>query len=153
MLTVLFRLIDVGGQRTERKKWIHFFEDVTSILFCVALSEYDLTLREDSHTNRMLESLRVFRDILKNKWFTNTPVILFFNKTDLFKEKIQRVDLNVTFPGYKGGKNFTAASEYIQGLFKSQNKKRKKPLYFHFTTATDSNNIRFVFSAVQVNER
>jgi len=44
---------------------------------------------------------------------------------------------------------FQAIKEEIQGLFKSQNKKRKKPLYFHFTTATDSNNIRFVFSAVQ----
>ena len=42
-----FRLVDVGGQRSERKKWIHCFEDVTAILFFVALSAYDLGLRED----------------------------------------------------------------------------------------------------------
>ena len=42
-----FRLLDVGGQRSERKKWIHCFEDVTAIFFCVALSAYDLVLRED----------------------------------------------------------------------------------------------------------
>ena len=41
-------LLDVGGQRSERKKWIHCFEDVTAIFFCVALSAYDLVLREDS---------------------------------------------------------------------------------------------------------
>ena len=41
------RLVDVGGQRSERKKWIHCFEDVTAILFFVALSAYDLGLRED----------------------------------------------------------------------------------------------------------
>ena len=41
------RCIDVGGQRSERKKWIHCFEDVTAILFFVALSAYDLGLRED----------------------------------------------------------------------------------------------------------
>lgn len=39
--------MDVGGQRSERKKWIHCFEDVTAILFFVALSAYDLGLRED----------------------------------------------------------------------------------------------------------
>jgi guanine nucleotide-binding protein G(i) subunit alpha len=41
------RVFDVGGQRSERRKWIHCFEGVTAILFCVALSEYDLVLRED----------------------------------------------------------------------------------------------------------
>ena len=42
-----FRIVDVGGQRSERKKWIHCFEDVTAILFFVALSAYDLGLREE----------------------------------------------------------------------------------------------------------
>ena len=45
---ILFhRIVDVGGQRSERKKWIHCFEDVTAILFFVALSAYDLGLREE----------------------------------------------------------------------------------------------------------
>lgn len=42
-------MFDVGGQRSERKKWIHCFEDVTSIIFCVALSEYDQVLLEESN--------------------------------------------------------------------------------------------------------
>jgi guanine nucleotide-binding protein G(i) subunit alpha len=41
-------MFDVGGQRSERKKWIHCFESVTSIIFCVALSEYDQVLLEES---------------------------------------------------------------------------------------------------------
>ena len=45
-----FRLFDVGGQRSERKKWIHCFEDVTAIIFCVAMSEYDQVLHEDETT-------------------------------------------------------------------------------------------------------
>ena len=45
-------LFDVGGQRSERKKWIHCFEAVTSIIFCVALSEYDQVLLEESGQNR-----------------------------------------------------------------------------------------------------
>ena len=40
-------VIDVGGRKSERRKWIHCFQDVTSILFLVALSGYDQCLAED----------------------------------------------------------------------------------------------------------
>ncbi len=49
---LLHRLIDVGGQRSERKKWIHCFEGVTAILFCAAISAYDLVLIEDDQVVR-----------------------------------------------------------------------------------------------------
>ena len=88
-----FRVFDVGGQRSERKKWIHCFEDVTAIIFIVALSEYDQVLVEDETTNRMHESLRLFDSICNNKWFVNTSIILFLNKKDLFEEKILRSGL------------------------------------------------------------
>jgi guanine nucleotide-binding protein G(i) subunit alpha len=47
-------MFDVGGQRSERKKWIHCFENVTSIIFCVALSEYDQVLLEESNQVRIV---------------------------------------------------------------------------------------------------
>lgn len=43
-----FSMFDVGGQRSERKKWIHCFESVDAIVFCVALSEYDQVLLEET---------------------------------------------------------------------------------------------------------
>ena len=46
------RMFDVGGQRSERKKWIHCFEGVTAIVFCVSLSAYDLMLAEDEEMVR-----------------------------------------------------------------------------------------------------
>lgn len=64
-------MFDVGGQRSERKKWIHCFESVTSIIFCVALSEYDQVLLE--------ESGQVKTNTIGNKrwnairWLTNMP--------------------------------------------------------------------------------
>lgn len=52
------RLVDVGGQRSERKKWIHCFEEVTAILFFVALSAYDLGLREEQQVVRVAAGWR-----------------------------------------------------------------------------------------------
>ena len=97
-----WRMVDVGGQRNERKKWIHCFQEVTALIFCVASSEYDLKLYEDENVNRMHESLTLFDEICNSQWFVGTSVILFLNKIDLFKKKIKKIDLNVCFPEYSG---------------------------------------------------
>ncbi|DAA20471.1 TPA: guanine nucleotide-binding protein G(z) subunit alpha-like [Bos taurus] len=93
-----FKMVDVGGQRSERKKWIHCFEGVTAIIFCVELSGYDLKLYEDNQTSRMAESLRLFDSICNNNWFVSTSLILFLNKKDLLAQKIRRIPLTVCFP-------------------------------------------------------
>ena len=95
-------MFDVGGQRSERKKWIHCFEGVTAIIFCVALSGYDLVLAEDEEMNRMMESMKLFDSICNNKWFVETSIILFLNKKDLFEQKIKYSPLTICFPEYKG---------------------------------------------------
>ena len=56
-------MFDVGGQRSERKKWIHCFENVTSIIFCVALSEYDQVLLEESSQVRRVNSAGCVQDL------------------------------------------------------------------------------------------
>ena len=104
-----FKMFDVGGQRSERKKWIHCFEGVTAIIFCVALSGYDLVLAEDEEMNRMMESMKLFDSICNNKWFVETSIILFLNKKDLFEEKIRHSPLTICFPEYKG-KGFLSLS-------------------------------------------
>ncbi|XP_024058024.1 guanine nucleotide-binding protein G(o) subunit alpha isoform X3 [Terrapene carolina triunguis] len=143
-----FRLFDVGGQRSERKKWIHCFEDVTAIIFCVALSGYDQVLHEDETTNRMHESLKLFDSICNNKWFTDTSIILFLNKKDIFEKKIKKSPLTICFPEYTGSNSFTEAVSYIQSQYESKNKSPNKEIYTHITCATDTNNIQFVFDAV-----
>ena len=47
-------MVDVGGQKSERRKWIHCFQDVTSILFLVSLSGYDQCLVEDKDAVRAI---------------------------------------------------------------------------------------------------
>jgi len=144
-----FKMVDVGGQRSERKKWIHCFQDVTAVIFCVALSEYDLKLFEDDETNRMQESLRLFRETCNLTWFKITAMILFLNKRDLFEEKISRVPLQVCFPDYTGPAEVGPALTFIQNKFEQQNLVTNKAIYSHITTATDTENIRYVFTAVK----
>lgn len=50
----------------------------------------------------MQESLKLFDSICNNKWFTDTSIILFLNKKDLFEEKIKKSSLTVCFPEYTG---------------------------------------------------
>lgn len=75
-------MFDVGGQRSERKKWIHCFENVTAIVFLVAISEYDQMLYEDESINRMQEALVLFDSICNSRWFVRTSIILFLNKVN-----------------------------------------------------------------------
>ncbi|CAH1961369.1 unnamed protein product [Acanthoscelides obtectus] len=144
-----FKMFDVGGQRSERKKWIHCFEGVTAIIFCVALSGYDLVLAEDEEMNRMVESMKLFDSICNSKWFVTTSIILFLNKKDLFEEKISRSPLTICFPEYTGPNTYEEAAEYVRMKFENLNKRKdQKEIYTHFTCATDTNNIKFVFDAV-----
>nr|XP_012291006.1 guanine nucleotide-binding protein subunit alpha-14 [Aotus nancymaae] len=147
---VIFRMVDVGGQRSERRKWIHCFESVTSIIFLVALSEYDQVLAECHNENRMEESKALFKTIITYPWFLNSSVILFLNKKDLLEEKIMYSHLISYFPEYTGPKqDVKAARDFILKLYQDQNPDKQKVIYSHFTCATDTENIRFVFAAVK----
>ncbi|KAB0358275.1 hypothetical protein FD754_002431 [Muntiacus muntjak] len=147
---IIFRMVDVGGQRSERRKWIHCFENVTSIMFLVALSEYDQVLVESDNENRMEESKALFRTIVTYPWFQNSSVILFLNKKDLLEDKILHSHLVDYFPEFDGPqRDAQAAREFILKMFVDLNPDSDKIIYSHFTCATDTENIRFVFAAVK----
>jgi guanine nucleotide-binding protein G(q) subunit alpha len=147
---IRFRMVDVGGQRSERRKWIHCFENVTSIIFLVALSEYDQILFESDNENRMEESKALFKTIITYPWFQHSSVILFLNKKDLLEEKIMYSHLVDYFPEYDGPqRDAIHAREHILRMFVDLNPDTEKIIYSHFTCATDTENIRFVFAAVK----
>ncbi|XP_069190063.1 guanine nucleotide-binding protein G(q) subunit alpha isoform X4 [Procambarus clarkii] len=147
---IRFRMVDVGGQRSERRKWIHCFENVTSIIFLVALSEYDQILFESDNENRMEESKALFKTIITYPWFQHSSVILFLNKKDLLEEKIMYSHLVDYFPEYDGEKqDHIGAREFVLKMYLAQNPDPDRMCYSHFTCATDTENIRFVFAAVK----
>ena len=141
------RLVDVGGQRTERRKWIHCFEDVTSILFIASLSGYNVNLVEDKSQNRLEESIALFKTILDRQIFNHITMILFLNKKDIFEKKITSVDLKDTFTDYTGKvKDMDEAKQFILSKFV---KNRSNIIYSHMTSAVDQSNVRHVFSAIK----
>ena len=162
-----YRMFDVGGQRSERKKWIHCFDQVTAVIFVAAISEYNQVLYEDNSMNRITEALLLFEEIANSKWFKQTSIILFLNKRDLFAEKICEVPFRAEgrFEEFRGphvvfGTNsailgteenrvcYEAAVQYLKDAFLARNKQQAtKEIYTHVTCATDTKNVEVVFNA------
>jgi len=100
-----FELIDVGGQRSERNKWISHFKDVKAILFVAALNHYATVIFEDENQNAMHESLGVFDKYINMDCFQETEIILFLNKDDLFRQKIREgIHLDICFKNHPNWK-------------------------------------------------
>lgn len=148
MGSLKIHMVDVGGQRSERKKWIHCFDNVTIIIFCVSLSEYDQTLLEEKLQNRLEESLVLFDSVVNLRWFARTSIVLFLNKIDVFAEKLQHLPLEKYFPDYTGGNDIKKAAKYVLWRFKQVNRSRLT-IYPHVTQATDTTNIKVVFVAMK----
>ncbi|KAL3876261.1 hypothetical protein ACJMK2_034129 [Sinanodonta woodiana] len=145
-----FLFVDVGGQRSQRQKWFQCFEGITSILFLASSSEFDQVLMEDRKTNRLIESCDIFETIINNKAFTNVSIILFLNKTDLLEEKVKHVNIKDYFPQFNGDPhNVEHVQNFMLNIFDERRRDKSKPLFHHFTTAIDTENIKFVFQAVK----
>mmetsp|Transcript_21318 Transcript_21318/g.52175 ORF Transcript_21318/g.52175 Transcript_21318/m.52175 type:complete len:375 (-) Transcript_21318:307-1431(-) len=146
-----FHIFDVGGQRNERKKWIHLFSDVTAVLFIASLSAFDQVLYEDRKINRMEESLNLFEEVCNLRWFSLTNIILFLNKSDLFEEKLKTVELAKYCKEYSGDNDFKSACLFIKDKFLERNKSDRKAsqIFTHITNATDTDHVKFVFNACQ----
>jgi guanine nucleotide-binding protein subunit alpha-12 len=150
MRGIPFHFVDVGGQRSQRQRWYLCFESVTSILFLASSSEFDQVLYEDRRTNRLIESCDVFEAIANNTAFAGVSIILFLNKTDLLEEKICCVNIADYFPQFTGDPHLLSAVQQFElGLFDARRRDRTRPLFHHFTTAIDTENIKFVFRAVR----
>ncbi|XP_066917292.1 guanine nucleotide-binding protein subunit alpha-13-like [Clytia hemisphaerica] len=147
-----FVMVDVGGQRSQRTKWFQCFDEVTSILFMVSSSAYDQVIMEDRRTNCLIESCMIFETIVNNKCFANVSIILFLNKTDLLEQKIESRHNSIKdfFLQFSGDPyNLQDVQNFILQMFDSRRRERSKALFHHFTTAIDTQNIKFVFHAVK----
>lgn len=148
-----FEVYDVGGQRSERRKWIECFEGVDAVVFVVALSEYDQNLAESKRVNRMMEALDLFESVVKNRAFHETSIMLFLNKKDIFAEKVLYSDIGAVahFSDYDG-----TAEDFDEGVLyfiqKFQDRLVDYELneaFIHVTCATNTTNMEFVLDSLK----
>ncbi|KAI6191065.1 hypothetical protein M3Y97_00187300 [Aphelenchoides bicaudatus] len=147
------RLIDAGGQKTERRKWIHCFENVTAVLFVASLSAFDQFLDEEPSKNALDDSVELFFNMYNNEFLRRCSFILFLNKKDILENKIQHTHFSKYFSNYKGKNrknNFEEVKDHIKNRFlaaEDEMAEERRHIYLHFTNATDRNNIEIVFGA------
>ncbi|KAI9457436.1 G-protein alpha subunit [Lactarius psammicola] len=128
--------------RGERKKWIHFFEGVTCVVFCASLQDYN------EFGNRLRESLFLFESVVNSRLFLQTSIVLFLTGIYELDAKLAELPLEEHFPEYTGGADVHKAAEYILGRFMQANRAHLN-VYSHITHVTDTSEIRQVFVAVK----
>lgn len=119
------------------------------MIFVASLSEYDQVMYEDAQKNRLMEALELFDEICNSQWFVRSSMILFLNKSDLFRKKLPTKPLNALFPDYTGGNDFEAATEFIAQKFLDKRRNPDMKIYYFVTCATDSTAISRVFYSVR----
>jgi len=141
-----FILCDVGGQRNERKKWEKSFEGVSVVIFVTSFNDYDLLCYEDNKTNRLVESLTLFEQIVNGEWFNKSLIMLIMNKIDLFQNKIKKVPLKNFYEDYDGGDDLDKAVAYLEKKFRALNKFEADRIFTFRSQATDSNTVKKILS-------
>lgn len=154
---VRIKLIDVGGQRAERRKWLHLFQGVHSIIYVVSLSEYDQTLFEDVNVYRLEESISLFKDLAKKEFLLESALVLFLNKFDLFLQKYVNRKIPINFTGKfpdapkveeeEDQETCEKAIEWFKHQYTSSFAGSKRLVYSHVTTALDGEQMKFVLNA------
>ena len=153
---VCFRVFDTGGVRSERKKWIHIFENVNSIAFAVDASAYCQLLFEDETVNRMQEQLILWDSIANSRWFIKTSFVLIFTKIDWLPEQLKLHPVTPFFPDFKepesGGMTQLIDSylAYIKDRFLSlmlseESRRRTRVMYADLIHIDDHNPAGVVF--------
>lgn len=146
-----FHIFDVGGQKSERKKWTRCFEGVDAVIFVVSLSSYNEMMFEDRSKNAMVDSMELFHNTVGDSHFDTSSFITFLNKKDLFEEKIAKVPITVcpAFADFNGedAHNFMETTSFIEGKFRSMCQGKNRTLYSHVSCALDPMNIKHIFQS------
>ncbi|CAA7264533.1 unnamed protein product [Cyclocybe aegerita] len=136
-----FYITDVGGTRNQRASWAPFFDDVQAILFLAPLA-FNQNLEEDPKTNRLEDSLNLWKDICGNRLLSNANLILFFNKKDVLEATLAAgVQIRKYVKTYADLPNdVPTATKYFRDKFRIIHKKlsaEPRPFICHETSAID----------------
>ncbi|KAJ4483690.1 guanine nucleotide binding protein, alpha subunit [Lentinula aciculospora] len=137
-----WRVFDVGGARSLRAAWAPFFEFIDAIIFLAPLSCFDQSLVEDPSVNRLEDSILLWRSIVSNRLLQKTELILFLNKCDILRAKLESgIQFSKWVISYGDRLNtFEGTSKYMKkkfGTIHKHNSPTARTFYCHFTSVTD----------------
>lgn len=142
-------VIDVGGQRNERKKWLHYFDDVQAIAYVVNLAAYNRVLFEDQKVNAMQEDIELFGTIAGNPLFRTIPIYLLLNKKDLFQQQLETANISKCFPDYDGLPEPDACMHYINSQFQQQMPRNKGLAGSYYISAHCKDDVKYAFDDIK----
>ncbi|THU95294.1 G-alpha-domain-containing protein [Dendrothele bispora CBS 962.96] len=149
-------IYDVGGSRSQRAAWAQFFDDVTVIIFLAPISAFNLALAEEPNTNRLADSLKIWRMICSNKLLSNVDLILLLNKIDILDKLLKKgygVQFSRFVTSYKDRPNKTEdVSRYLLDMFNQlhrQHSPKKRKIHPHITCAVDTKATAIVITHIQ----
>ncbi|KAG6374373.1 guanine nucleotide binding protein, alpha subunit [Boletus reticuloceps] len=141
--SVSWHLYDVGGARGQRHSWVPYFDDANAIIFVCPISAFDQYLEEDPRTNRIDDSLQLFTQICSNQLLKKVHLVLFLNKTDILKKKLERGLLVSKYILSYGDRpnEYESVVQYFRSHFLQvhrRNNENRRVLYTHMTNVTDT---------------
>jgi GTPase SAR1 family protein len=143
-------VVDVGGQRSERRKWLLCFDGVDAVIFFVNSAGFNRPLFEDNQVTEHQEALSLLEQTFSNKIFTNTPVFLFFNKLDLFRDALDRGrPIGKYFPEYKGNMEEIPMLDHLNKLYQTKMPNQKPIAQVHFLSACNRMDVQKAFKRVR----
>jgi guanine nucleotide-binding protein alpha-1 subunit len=84
-----WRIFDVGGHRSLRAAWVPYFDNMDAIIFLAPISAFDQVLAEAPKVNRLEDSVLIWSQIVSNQLLKDTELILFLNKCDILRGKLE----------------------------------------------------------------
>ncbi|KAM9986970.1 hypothetical protein ACTFIY_011410 [Dictyostelium cf. discoideum] len=129
----LIKMIEIGTQTSTLKKWINCFSEIQAILYVIDISVYDTIVENEecsTSINKLDESLNEFKEIIESKYLHDCGMIVFFNKKDIFREKLKTVPFKTYDKDYIGDNDFESTTNFIKNKFLNYGSNLNKKVYF-----------------------
>jgi len=148
-----FEIKDTGGQRCERRKWVHAHHKANAIIFVASMADYDDVLYEAPEQNRLAESLQLFETVANDPNLKDKKLFLILTKEDDFRQKLQGkgIPLNVSgrFPTAPTGNDPIVAANWMQEQFLQRRRDASRLIGVRRLNAKSLDDVRSVMNMVQ----
>ncbi|KAJ8688678.1 hypothetical protein PTI98_013436 [Pleurotus ostreatus] len=149
-----WRIVDVGGSRSQVSTWVPFFDDVDAIIFLAPISGFDQVLSEDRTVNRLEDSVLLWKAVCSNKLLAGVDLVLFLNKCDILEAKLNSgVSLAKYVRSYGDRANdLDTAGKYLRSKFSAIHREyspNPRKFYAFCTSVTDTATTAGIIASVR----